>query len=171
MYNGAQPGTSRLLWGKQILMPLGNFLLFMYLLLSKVIPGLKQSLIERHNEIAEGVQEFEQHSGDIAIRYREVKEKLDNAKGEVDDIVSHATSHAAAEKEAIITSAKKQASRIEASADSMAQYEKHRITKELRYKLIERSFTRAEELIKEHINADDQERLRQDQLGLIEKLS
>lgn len=171
MYKDAAPNSTRLLWGKQIFMPLGNFVLFLYLLLSKVLPGLKQSLVERHLAIVEGVQEFDDSSDTIQDRYQDIREKLAQVDEETQAILEQATHKATQEKEALITEAESQAKRVVESAGALAQYEKHRIRQELQHELIERSFARAEELLKQHISDQDQANLQSEQLTLVAKIS
>lgn len=159
------------LWGKYILMPLGNFALFLYLLLSQVVPRLKDHLQARHLEIAEGVQDFDQSSENIAARFQDTRDKLANVEEETKGIIERAEAKAAQEKQSIIAQAERQAARVLEGAEALTSYERYRIKGELEVRLVEHSFSRAAALLKENINDEDQTRLQQEHLGLMDKIS
>ncbi len=158
-------------WGKYFLMPLSNFLLFMYLLLAQILPALVTMLGERHAHVANSLQSFNERSDEIAMRYREVKMKLEHLDDETEQITKRATERAKAEKEKSIERAKTQAERIKAEADALGSQEVRRVQQELQTELIEKAFSHAQQLITEKITVDDQNRINTDYLQQVGKLS
>lgn len=158
-------------WGKYFLMPLSNFLLFMYLLLSRVLPLLSANLWTRHLHIKQSLQSFEERSDEIADRYRHVKEKLAHVDEEVAVILSRAQENSLLEKTKIRERAQKQAQRIVQEAELLGSQEVRKVQQELQAELIERAFAKAESLLLQTITSDDQARLERDYLQHVGKLS
>ncbi len=155
----APPHSWRQTWGMSFFVPLANFLLFMYLLLSKAIPPLLDYLHERHHRIAESVKSFEQKSSEIAVKYKEIKEKFENVEKEVEEIITSAKERAQREKEELIAAAEKKAQQILADSEEQGQQELDRIRRSIQMKLIELSFQKLEKLLKDNFKPEDQERL------------
>lgn len=158
-------------WGKYFLMPLSNFLLFLYLLLSRVLPILSNLVATRHTHIAQSLRSFHERSDEIAQRYRSVKEKLAQVDDEVAEIIARAKQLAGTEKEKTQVRATKQAERIVQEADTLGAQGVRKAQQELQAELIERAFTKAEAILVQQITTEDQSRLERDYLQHIGKLS
>ncbi len=158
-------------WGKFFLMPLSNLLLFLYLFLAAVLPGLASSFRESHFHIAASLKSFEERSDEIAMRFHEVREKLATVDDETEAILERAKSSSKEEKEKIIKRAKQQAERITNEADMLGSQEVLRAQQELKAELIEKAFARAEELLASKMTSDDHKKLESTYLQHLGKLS
>ena len=151
----------REVWGMSFFVPLANFLLFLYLLLSKAIPPLLDYLYERHHRIAESIKSFDEKSSEIAVKYKEIRDKFQNVDSEVEEIISLAKERADHERKELIAAAEKKARQLIADTEQQGQQELDRIRRSIQTKLIELSFQKLENILKENFKPEDQDRILQ----------
>lgn len=158
-------------WGKFFFMPLSNLLLFLYLFLSQVLPGLAVSFRERHFHVAASLASFEERSDEIAQRFHAVREKLATVDDETKEILERAETLSQEEKSNIIERAKEQAQRISKEAELLGSQEVLRAQQDLKSELIEKAFERAEQVLASKMTADDHKKLESSYLQHLGKLS
>jgi F-type H+-transporting ATPase subunit b len=152
-------------------MPISNLLLFLYFLLSQIAPTIAKHLRERQLYIAESIKSFDLRSNEIALHYREIKEKLGRADVESEDIIQKANEIAEQTKQKIVANAKKQAARLEKDAESELDQKLRYTQQQLQLELIDAAFSKAEQLIEQHITSEDLQRFEQEYLKQVGKFS
>lgn len=155
----------------QFFLPLANFFLFAYLILAKTMPMLAKHFRERHTKIAEGIQAFSQQTGAMAERFEEIEKKLENVDEESKEIIERAKTLAEQEKENVISNAKSKAEKIGDEAEASLAQELRRMQQAVQKEAVEQSFAEAQEIVKKHFSAEDQQRLEKEYLQTLGKLT
>ena len=171
MYWKAEPNSARFVLGKKFLVPFANLSLLLYFLLAIIVPLIIDYLPKRQEEIEEGIRSFEQQNSEIAQRYRVFKEKLEKIEDEEKAILEQANSFAKKEAEKIVQDAILSSEKTKDDAEKMAEQELLRVQGELRSKVIEQSFARAEVLLNEKISTQELERLDNEYLNQLGAIS
>ena len=165
------PDHELLLWGRMFLLPLSNFLLFLYLVLSQVLPPLTDHLYQRRLQLQRGFRIFEEQSNEIASRYHTIRENLAHVDEEVETLLAAARESAEKEKERLLARARRQAQRIEEDARATIVQERRHLMQSLQEKMIAEAWNQAEALLEQHLTSEDQRRLESEFLQAVEKIA
>lgn len=149
----AAPGIGSLLF------PLINFVLFLILLYILAFPRLKNFFVERSSIIRKALQDAEQAKLLAESTFKEYEQKLRNLDKEVQEIREMVKKEGELEKQRIIAEAGREAESLKKQAQYIAEQEVKKAKHELQREVARLSLERAEKMVREHINNDDQIRL------------
>jgi len=144
-----------------------NFILFLFVLYKFGVPGVGRFFAARSEKIRQSLKEAEDARAEAERKLQEQQGKLKALGKEVEELRIVVANEGRAEKERIIKQAEKEVEGIKAQAKVIAEQELKRAKQELRKEAGMLSLRRAEEMIKEAINDQDQARLRNDYIGRI----
>ena len=146
-----------------------NFILFLILLYVLALPKAKNFFADRSNKIRQALQEAEKAKNLAEAKLAEYQAKLNALDREVKEMMATVQQEGEAEKARIISDAEKDAESIKKQAVIIADHEVQKAKAELQKEVARLSLERAEQLIREKINADDQVRLVKDYINNIER--
>ncbi len=159
----------RIILGKKLLVPYANLGLLLYIILYYAVPPLNDYLRERRQTIEEGIKDFEQRSDNVALQYKEIKEKLSHVDEEVEQIIARAKALAEEEKQKSIEQSRQAAARLKKDAENLLQQEYHQMENEMRQELLNKAFAEVDEILKGHLTEEDQKRFQEDFLSDVER--
>lgn len=154
-----------------LLMRVINFLLLvalLYLLLKKPI---RNFLNRRQQEVREALETAEKARDEAQVRYQEVEEKLRQAQTEMEELKRILVEQGQVEKEKIIANAKEEAEKIRREAEITASQEFKKAQVLLRQEAVELAANFAETLLRDKVDEKDHERLLQEYLNTLGKIS
>ena len=146
-----------------------NFILFLILLYVLALPKAKNFFVDRSKKIRQALEEALKAKTLAEQKLGEYQAKLNALDREVQEIKAAVQQEGEAEKARIITDAEKDAESIKKQAHIIAEHEVQKAKAELQREVARLSLERAEKLIREKINADDQIRLVKDYINNIER--
>lgn len=143
----------------QVIFPLINFLIFLYLVKRFLLPFIKDHLRSRREEILNSVKEAEEGRGHAEAMVRDYRGRLERLDEETKKI--HETSLAEGEREKVklLAEAGDLATKIKADADFLAQQEVKVAQRRLREEIAHIARAAAEKVIQRHLTAADQRRM------------
>lgn len=161
---GEHGGSSMMEWVWRIL----NFLILVVILVKFLNKPLKDYLRQRRELIEKSIKEA-QEAKEIAMRaLAEVEERLKVKDKEIEEIISSARSSGEREKERLIEEGEKLKVKILEQARTNIEYELKKAKETIKAEAVEAAMQLAEEKIKTRMTKDDQERLLQESLKLLE---
>ncbi|MFH1624840.1 MAG: ATP synthase F0 subunit B [Pseudomonadota bacterium] len=136
-----------------------NFTILAVLLYKLLAPRAKTYFRNRTSGIEGALKEAAELKETAEQKYGELKEKLENIDREIQEIIGSFRKDGLAEKERIVKNAKKEAEKIREQAIRTIEQEIARAKMMIRKEYAELVTTLAEDLLREKLNDDDQERL------------
>jgi len=158
-------GSHALIW------QLANFAVLVVILVWFVGPQLREFLFQRRKQIADQLEEARRLVAEAEAKDAEWRAKLEALEQECRGIVSQAQEIGRLEREKILEQAARQAKRIQEDAKRAADQELSRAKAELRDESIRLAMGLAEGILKEKIQAGDQQRLVEEYLRMIGRAS
>ncbi|MEJ2470615.1 MAG: F0F1 ATP synthase subunit B [Desulfuromonadales bacterium] len=136
-----------------------NFALMAGLLAYFVTKPVRKGLRERRENIAKTLAEAEAAKEAAEAKHREYTEKLAKATEEIEHIAASIRREGETERDKIIAAAKELATKIEQETENKAAGLVARARAELREEAARLAVELAEDLLKQQVTADDQQRL------------
>jgi F-type H+-transporting ATPase subunit b len=136
-----------------------NFVVLAVVLVVLLKKPLGQVFRSRTQNIADELAELEAKRDEARKEFAEMERRLKDAEGEREKVLEGFREQGERERDQIIENAKKMAQRIKEQAESTIEQETAMAKSELRQEIAELSAALAEDLLKENINAEDQNRL------------
>lgn len=146
----------------QILFPLGNFLIYAYIIKKFALPVVRDFLRSRREEIATAIAGAAQSKGQAEAALRGYQAKLAALQQEIDSIHAESKAEGEREKGKLIREAETLAAKIKADAAFLADQETKTARQKIRAEMAAQSQSAARELIRSHIVPGDQGRLAQE---------
>lgn len=128
------------------------------------------ALADRRAKLEKALKEAEEARAAAEKKFAEYNEKLEKANSEVDAIYAAIRSEGEQEKARIIAEAKAAAAKIQEQAALAANQEVLKAKAELRDEAARLAVQAAEQMLKDSITKEDQDRLVKDYLGKVENL-
>lgn len=143
----------------QVIFPLINFLIFLYLVKRFLFPFIKDHLRSRREEILRSVKEADEGRERAEAMVRDYRDRLARLDEETKKI--RETLHAEGEREKIklLAEAEELATKIRADADFLAQQELKVAQQRMREEIARIAQTAAEQAVQRHLTSADQRRL------------
>ncbi|BDV41240.1 ATP synthase subunit b [Geotalea uraniireducens] len=132
--------------------------------------NVKGALADRRANLERALKEAEEARAAAEKKFAEYNEKLEKANSEVDEIYAAIRAEGEQEKSRIIAEAKAAAAKIQEQAAAAAQQEVLKAKAELRDEAARLAVQAAEQMLKDNVTKDDQDRLVKDYLGKVENL-
>jgi F-type H+-transporting ATPase subunit b len=136
-----------------------NIFLLLDIILYFTGGNLKTFFKKREQTIKEEIGSAAKDKKEIETRIEEMKERLSNLDGEIDNILQKAREEAAAEKQAIIEKAKKESERTIELTKREIELEYAVATRELKARIATLAIEKSEEILKKTIKPDDAKKL------------
>ncbi len=161
---GGDSGSSLMDWVWRIL----NFAILVFILVKFLNKPLKDYLRQRKELIEKSIKEA-QEAKEIAMKaLAEVEERLKIKDKEIEEIISSAKGSGEREKQRLIEEGEKLKVKILEQAKTNIEYEVKKAKEIIKAEAVEAAMQLAEEKIKAKMTKDDQERLMQESLKLLE---
>ncbi len=136
-----------------------NFVLLVVILFLVARKPISQSLNDRIKNIREELSSLEKKKEEAQKTLDEKNEKIAMLDKEADRIIGEYKKQGEAMKTKILENARESAAKIEEQAQRNIEHEFAAAKQRLRQDIFEKAVVRAEELVKEKITAEDQDRL------------
>jgi F-type H+-transporting ATPase subunit b len=143
----------------QLIFPLINFLIFVYLLKRFLMPFVKGHLRSRREEIAAAVKEADEARARAEALLRDYRRRLARLDEEGREIRDALSAEGERGKLKLIADAEELARRIKADADFLAEQEVKLARQQLMREIARLAREDAEKLVQGHLNPADQKRL------------
>ena len=143
----------------QLVFPLINFLIFIYILKRFALPAVKDYLRSRRAEISSALKDADEAKGRAEAAVRDFRSRLAGLDDEARKIREELRAEGGREKAKLIREAEGLASRIKADANFLADQEVKSARRRLREELGQTARTAAEELVQRHLTPADEMRL------------
>ncbi|MBW1918005.1 MAG: ATP synthase F0 subunit B [Deltaproteobacteria bacterium] len=136
-----------------------NFVVFAGILIKLATKPIKEFFAGRKQQIAQNLEELESQKAAAEKALAEAQARLATVAEEREKIIKIFIAEGEAEKARIIERAEQAAARIKEMAALTIEAETKKAAADLKRELVETAAQLSEGLIKEHITADDQQRL------------
>ena len=136
-----------------------NFVVLAGVLIFLLRKPLAKGLESRRQGIKDELDDLEGQKQEAGKRLAEYKEKLSLLDQEVEKIVAEYIREGEAAKAKIIEEAQLVAEKLQEQAKKNIEHEFDKAKQQLKVEMAEQAVAMAEQLIKEHINEEDQERI------------
>ncbi|MBW2621733.1 MAG: F0F1 ATP synthase subunit B [Deltaproteobacteria bacterium] len=144
-----------------------NFLAVVIILFFVLRKPLGRFFSNRREEIAETLADLEKMKGEAEESYAKLEARLAEIEAERDSILAEYIADGEKEKEKIIANAEDMSSRIQTQAEKAIAQEIKKAKDALKREIAELSASMAEELVKDNISDQDQERLVEEYLDKV----
>ena len=146
----------------QILFPLGNFLIYAYIIKRFALPVVRDFLRSRRTEILTSIESAAESKKQAEAVARGYQAKLAGIQREVDAIQAELRADGEREKSKLIAEAESLAAKIKDDAVFLADQEVKTARQKIRYDMAVQAESSARELLGRHLSAGDQDRLAED---------
>ena len=146
----------------QILFPLGNFLIYAYIIKRFALPVVRDFLRSRRDEILVSIQGAAESKKQAEAVVSGYQAKLAGIQREVDGIQAELQAEGEREKSKLIAEAETLAAKIKDDAVFLADQEVKTARQKIRYDMAVQAESSARELLGRHLSAGDQDRLAED---------
>ena len=146
----------------QILFPLGNFLIYAYIIKRFALPVVRDFLRSRRAEILTSIESAAQSKKQAEAVVRGYQAKLAGIQREVDAIQAELRADGEREKSKLIAEAESLAAKIRDDAVFLADQEVKIARQKIRYDMAVQAESTARELLGRHLSSGDQVRLAED---------
>jgi len=143
----------------QLIFPLINFLIFLYLLKRYLLPFAREYLKSRREEIAAAVQEADEAKRRAEALLSDYQGRRARLNDEAREIGEALRAEGEREKAKLLAEADELAARIRADADFLADQELKAARQELRREIARSAEAAAEKLVQSHLTAADRKRM------------
>ena len=146
----------------QILFPLGNFLIYAYIIKRFALPVVRDFLRSRRAEILTSIESAAQSKKQAEVVVSSYQAKLAGIQREVDAIQAELRADGEREKSKLIAEAESLAAKIRDDAVFLADQEVKTARQKIRFDMAVEAESTARELIRRHLLPGDQDRLAED---------
>jgi F-type H+-transporting ATPase subunit b len=136
-----------------------NFVVLAGIVIFLIRKPLAQALQSRRQGIKDQLDDLEKQKEEAERRLAEYKRKLSLLGEEVEKIVAEYVRQGEAAKAKIVEEAQVAAEKLQEQAKKNIEHEFQKAKQQLKAEMAEQAVAMAEELIKKHINDEDQERI------------
>lgn len=143
----------------QLVFPLINFLIFLYLIKRFVLPLIKSHLLSRREEIVAALGEADESKRQAEEMVRDYRARLARLGEESRKLREALRADGEREKAKLLREAEELASKIRVDADFLAEQEVKLARQKLREEIASLAQTAAQRLVQGHLTHDDQQRL------------
>ena len=143
----------------QIIFPLINFLIFLYVIKRFLLPLIKSHLRSRREEIVAALGEADESKRSAEAMVREYRARLARMAEETKKIREELRADGEREKARLLKEAEELASKIKADAGFLAEQEVKLARQRLREEMARLAQEAAQKLIQSHLTPSDQKRL------------
>jgi F-type H+-transporting ATPase subunit b len=143
----------------ELIFPLVNFLIFLYLIKRFVFPLARDYFRSRRAGIAQSIREADEAKQRADALVRDYKNRLAKLSEEIRSIREVLRAEGEKEKAKLLAETKEIAERIKTDADFLAEQEVRLARQELRRNIVDAARVSAEKLILQNFNIEDQKRL------------
>ncbi len=147
----------------------GVMLAILYVAIKRT--NLKDFFAIRREEIRKKFEELQRQKSEFEKKVAELEKKLKEMEDKREEIIEQFREEGRREKERIIAQAKERAKQIMAQADEAIQREIQLAKDRLRDEIVELATEKAKQLIASSIKEDDQERLVEEFIEKVERIS
>lgn len=153
----------------QLVFPLINFLIFVYVLKRFGLPVVKEYLGSRRAEISSALREADEAKRRAEAAAGDYRDRLAGLEEEANKIRDELRDEGDREKARLVREAEELASRIKADADFLAEQEVKSARRELREELARTAQAAAEKLVERHLTPADERHLAEEFLRGVEE--
>jgi F-type H+-transporting ATPase subunit b len=146
----------------QILFPLGNFLIYAYIIKRFALPVVRDFLRSRRDEILVSIQGAAESKKQAEAALSGYQAKLAGIQREVDGIQAELQAEGEREKSKLIAEAESLAAKIKDDAVFLADQEVKTARQKIRFDMAVQAESTARELLGRHLSSGDQDRLAED---------
>jgi F-type H+-transporting ATPase subunit b len=146
----------------QILFPLGNFLIYAYIIKRFALPLVRDFLRSRREGILTSIETAAESKKQAAAVVSSYQAKLAGIQREVDAIQAELQAEGEREKGKLIAEAETLAAKIKDDAVFLADQEVKIARQKIRYDMAVQAESTARELLGRHLSSGDQDRLAED---------
>ena len=143
----------------ELIFPLVNFLIFLYLIKRFVLPLARDYFKSRREGIAQSIREADEAKQRADALVRDYKNRLAKLAEELRAIREALRAEGEREKTKLLAEAKEIAERIKADTDFLAEQEVRLARQEIRREIVDAARTAAEKLIQQNFTVEDQKRM------------
>ena len=143
----------------QLLFPLINFLIFVYLLKRYALPFAKEYLKSRREQVVAALKESAESKQRAEALVRDYKGRLQRLDQETRAIRDTLKAEGESEKARLLAEAEESATRIKADADFLAEQETKLARQELRREIARAAQASAEKIVQDNLTAADRRRM------------
>jgi len=143
----------------QIVFPLINFLIFIYLIKRFLLPFVRDHLRSRREQVVRAVREAAEAKEKAEAMAGDYRGRLARAVEETKKIKERLRAEGERERSKLLAEAEDLARRLRADGDFLAEQELKAARQEVRAEMARLARETAEELVRRHFTADDQKRL------------
>jgi F-type H+-transporting ATPase subunit b len=167
---GASEGEAHHPW-TTFLWQLANLVVFVFILVKFAGPQLRAFLFQRRKSISSQLEQARRLLAEAKARDDEWEKKIEDLQAESERIGEQAREIGRLERERILEQARAQAERIRQGAERAAEQELVRARAQLREESVRLAMALAERTVREKLNPQDQERLVEEYLENMERIS
>jgi F-type H+-transporting ATPase subunit b len=146
----------------QIWFPLGNFLIFAFIIVRYALPPVRNFLRSRYDEVLTAVREAAAKKQQAEAIVQEYKGRLARVEQEIQSIAASLRADAEKEKAKLLSDAQALAAKIKEDARFLADQEVKTARQKIREEMAGQAEARARELVQHHLSSADQGRLVED---------
>lgn len=146
----------------QIWLPLGNFLIFAFILVHYAFPLVRDFLRSRRDEVLATVREAAAKKQQAEAIVQDYKQRLARVEQEMDSIVASLRAEGEREKNKVLSDAQALADNIKEDARFLANQEVKTARQKIREEMANQAEAGARELVQHHLSPTDQGRLVED---------
>ncbi len=143
----------------ELLFPLINFLIFLYLIKQFVVPLARDYFKSRREGVAQSIREADEAKQRADALARDFRNRLAKLAEEIRAVRELFRDEAEKEKAKLLAEAGEIAERIKADADFLGEQEVRLARQELRREIVDAARAAAEKIIRENVTAEDQKRM------------
>jgi len=143
----------------QLLFPLINFLIFLYLVKRFLMPYVKDHLRSRRADILSAVREADEAKGRAGTMVQDYRKRLTGVDDEAKKIQEELREEGERGRARLLREAEELRSKIKAEADFLADQELKLARQRIRQEIAQGVREAAEKLVRSHLRPEDQRRL------------
>lgn len=151
-----------------LLFPLVNFLIFIYIIKRLVVPLLRNHIRSKRAEILDAVRSAGEEKEQAEAVLRDYRERMARQDQESQEICETLRTEGEREKAKLIQEAQELSAKLKTDADFLAQQEEKIARQQIREEIARLARDTAEKIIKANLTEADQERLGEQFLQQIE---
>jgi len=146
----------------QIWFPLGNFLIFAFIIVRYALPPIRNFLQSRHDEVLATVREAAAKKQQAEATVQDYKRRLALVEQEAQSMLASLRAEGEKEKAKLLSDAQTLAAKIKEDARFLADQEVRVARQKIREEMAGEAEARARELVQHHLSSTDQGRLVED---------
>ena len=154
---------------QELIFPVINFLLFVFVLRKYVLPAVREALRKRRDTIVRALNEAKKAKDEAQALRQEYEQKLAGLAAEQERLRQQALVDAEHEKQRILEEARNMAERARREVQQTAQREVAEARRILQQEVAEQAVRLATELVRARLTPNDQGRLIQDLVQEVQK--